>query len=170
MRFDAKNCSRIKALRAAKALAIRFGDRVIEIEVQVDLESALEQRLTNWFSLIELGRALLQFSPGIAQVLSRETWLRALNVNPREWGTDKMREYGTDPASVVGLLNLENSAGAGEPGNSPLRHCYNAAFYNAMDTNQTLAQQLHDGANEVLGGAMGEWREPTTLERCGVAS
>lgn len=170
VKYKAANTAEIKRQTVAKEHAIRIGDRLAEVNAQVRIETLLDSKVSVKFSIIEMGREFIKWSPAIAETLPRDVWLEALSVNRSEWNTAEMREEGTDPARVVGLLGLENSASLDIPESKPLQRCFQAALYNAIKTNQRLAKNAHDMANEIFEGRFGEWDEPTTLQRCGVSA
>lgn len=160
----------IELLNQIMDSAIRTGNRKLEATAKIDLESASESLLEIRFQIIDLGRALSLVSRACenAQV-PRESWLRALSVNESEWRTPDMLAYGESITSVVGVLDLENSATKDDAiEHKPLKWCQTMAMINATKTNPKLGSMMHDKLNEVFNGSFGDYRQPSILERLGV--
>jgi xanthine dehydrogenase molybdopterin-binding subunit B len=151
--------------------AIRFGDRKAEAIARIDLEATRENLIENKFKVIEFGRWFSTVCAVCeAQQLPREVWLRALSVNESEWGSDDMRQYGQSIMNVVTVLDLENSATKDDSIEyKPLKWCTTMAMMNATKTNPKLGEFMHDSLNEAFDGVFGEYKEPTILQRLGVA-
>jgi len=122
------------------------------------------------FAIIQSGEDFYRHSDGWDRDLPREMWLRALGVNESEWHTDSMRQYGQNIVGVVAVLNLENSATHDDDiALRPLNWASTMCIMRARTTNPKLGEAMHHKANELFGGAFGQWREPTLLERLGAA-
>lgn len=121
------------------------------------------------FHEVAIGRDFMQLSREINEHLPREAWLEALSVNRAEWETDDMREHGDSPLNVVFTLRLECSATKDEGSESrPLAWCCQMALMNAMKTSDKMDRAIHEAGNEFFGGAFGEYRERSPLERMGI--
>lgn len=165
---QATNREAINLLEAAHMAAIQCGDTQGEALAKIDLDAAKEARLNLKFKIIEIGNEFNRASCHYDQ-LPREAWLRALGVNESEWDTPDMSKYGDTIRNVVSVLDLENSATREDDiVYKPLKWCTTMAMMNAVSTNPKLGRVMHDGANEMFGGAFGEWKEPTMLEQLGV--
>lgn len=150
--------------------AIRTGDRKLEATAKLDLESAREGLLEIRFQIIELGHVFSQVARAceVAQV-PRESWLRALSINESEWHTPNMLKYGESITSVVGVLDLENSATKDDDITfKPLKWCQTMAMFSATRTNLKLGEFMHDKCNEMLDGVFGDYKPPSLLDRLGV--
>ena len=150
--------------------AIRTGDLKAQAINKIDLDANREHLLEIDFRIIELGKAfsLVSHQCEAAQV-PRESWLRALCVNESEWHTPDMLAYGESPTSVVGVLDLENSATKEDAiENKPLKWCQTMAMLNATRTNPKLGEFMHDKCNEMFDGMFGDYQPPTMLEQLGV--
>ena len=148
--------------------AIQAGDRIAQVKLQVALESSGEDSLEIEYNIIELGQTFVRLTDSF-DALPREVWLRALCVNESEWSTDRMQRYGQSILNVVSILRLENSATAYEGVHTrPLNWCYEMAKLNALSTNATLAKATHEKINAAFGGCLGEWHEPSLMQRLGV--
>ena len=128
------------------------------------------ERLTEYrFYLVEVGQHFAGLSREVNDHLPREAWLEALSVNRAEWETDDMHEHGGSPLNVVAVLRLENSATKDDGLQSrPLAWCCQMALMNAMQTSSKLDRAIHEAGNEFFGGAFGEYRERSPLERMGI--
>jgi hypothetical protein len=158
----------IVKLRQAKSTAITAGNRVLEMEAQVHLESVLEVELEIKFDIIGIGETFIRLLDRFDE-LPRAIWLEALSCNPTEWGSERMLKYGQGILNAVTILKIENSASKGDTlVCKPLFWCIELAMFNDMDTNPKLGKAIHDKCNEVFDGVMGTWREPTLLQRLGV--
>jgi hypothetical protein len=152
------------------AAAIGCGDRMAEARARIDLESMRELMLDVHYESIHIGQVFTVMAPDF-DTLPREVWLRALAVNESEWDTDRMRKYGKYIVNVVTVLDLENSAMfADSTAARPLNWCLTMAQMNAIATNPRLGEQIHDKCNEFFGGAFGQWREPSLLQRLGATA
>lgn len=154
--------------------AIRNGDRHAEVTTKILLDQAKECRLEVKFKIIELGKEFVSLAHA-CDTLPRAAWLRALSVNESEWHTENMQKYGGNVLNVVSVLDLENSATVDDGILfKPLKWCCTMAMMNATKTNPILGKLMHDECNKVFGGALdkvfGEWKEPSILERLGVAN
>lgn len=134
------------------------------------MASVREHQLQARFHTIEIGNHLVGISSHFDDI-PREHWLRALSVNESEWHTESMQKYGKSVLNVVSVLDLENSATVDDSILvKPLKWCCTMAMMNATKTNAELGKLMHDKCNEILGGVFGEWKEPSVLERLGVAN
>ena len=128
-----------------------------------------EHQVTVDFQVIRVGRTFMEQAPVFADHLPRAAWLEALSVNRAEWDTDLMRQHGDDPGKVAFVLGLENSATRDDGIEvRPLHWCYTMALMNAMKTSRKLDRAVHDEANKLFGGAFGEYRERSPMERMGI--
>ena len=152
--------------------AIHIGDQKAEAINKIDLVAANEQKLETKFRIIELGKAF-SYACRLCEEhqLPREVWLRALSVNESEWNSQQMREYGQTLSHVVQVLDLENSATKDDDiAHKPLKWCATMAMMNASKTNPKLGKFMHDECNAMFGGAFGDWKEPSVLQRLGAAT
>jgi hypothetical protein len=155
-------------LRDAKTRAIAAGNRVLEMEARVHLESVLEAELEIKFDIIEIGETFIRLLDRFDE-LPRTVWLEALGCNRSEWDSERMQKCGQDILNAVTILKIENSASKGDTlVCKPLFWCIELAMFNDMDTNPNLGKAVHDMCNEAFDGVMGTWREPTLLQRLGV--
>lgn len=159
----------IKRFEVNRDLALACGDSEVEQDSRGLIQESRE-RLTEYrFYLVEVGQYFNRLSREINEHLPRDTWLEALSVNRAEWETDDMREYGDSPLNVVFTLRLECSATKDEGSESrPLAWCCQMALMNAMLTSEKLDRAVHEATNEFFGGAFGEYRERSPLERMGI--
>lgn len=160
----------IELLTKLLDVAIREGDLHAEATTKILLDQAKETRLEVKFKIIELGNEFVSLAHACDE-LPREVWLRALSVNESEWHTENMQKYGENALNVVLVLDLENSATVDDGFLfKPLKWCCTMAMMNATKTNAELGKLMHDECNKILGGVFGEWKEPSVLERLGVAN
>ena len=163
--------SNITILTETIDAAIRTGDLKAQAINKIDLDANREHLLEIDFQIIDVGKAFSLVSHQCeATQVPRESWLRALSVNESEWHTPDMLAYGESPTSVVGVLDLENSATKDDAiEHKPLKWCQTMAMLNATRTNPKLGQFMHDKCNEMLDGVFGDYQPPTMLEQLGVA-
>lgn len=148
--------------------AIQAGDRKAEALTKIDIDTGNEHLLELRFTIIEVGNIFNQASSQFDR-LPREVWLRALSVNESEWHTPDMLKYGDTILHVVSVLDLENSATKDDDiCHKPLKWCTTMAMMNAMKTNPSFGEVVHDAANEVFNGAFGDYQPPSLMERLGV--
>lgn len=177
LRFAARNWVRVNrmtrdnitVLERKRDVARAAGDAGMERIVSRYLQESRE-RLTEYrFYLVEVGQHFAGLSREVNDHLPREAWLEALSVNRSEWESDDMREHGYSPLNVVSVLRLENSATKDDGTQSrPLAWCCQMALMNAMQTSSKLDRAVHEAGNEFFGGAFGEYRERSPLERMGI--
>jgi len=159
----------IAELAHTRDMARTLGNAEIERIAAERLQAARERLIECRFHLIETGRRFMQLSREVSEHLPRAAWLEALSVNRSEWDTALMRQHGDDPGKVVCVLGLENSATRDDGIEMrPLNWCYTMALMNATRTSETLDRALHEATNEFFGGAFGEYRERSPLERMGI--
>ena len=149
----------------ARAASDAGMERIVSQYLQESRERLTEYR----FYLIEIGQHFVMLSREINDHLPREAWLEALSVNRSEWETESMRQHGGTPMNVVAVLRLENSATRDDDiAMRPLAWCCQMALMNAMQTSNKLDRAIHEASNEFFGGAFGEYRERSPLERMGI--
>lgn len=165
-RLTRDNMKRYEVLRD---LAMACGNTEMERDYRELIQECRELLIDYRSYLVEIGRHFNWLSREVGEHLPREVWLEALSVNRAEWDTPDMREYGDSPINVVAVLRLENSAtrDAG-PESRPLAWCCGRAMMNAMQTSSKLDRAIHEAGNEFFGGAFGEYRERSPLERMGI--
>ncbi len=164
-----RNQALILQAKAVKAKSIVHGDRLTEAQALIWLEEFAQCEVETKFALIQTGKWFVHAAAD-CEKLPRGDWLRALCVNESEWFTPEMLEHGDRQHEVVAGLRLENSATPDTgPLSRPLACCFQMALYNAMKTDQRLAQEARDQCNAMFGGRFGEWQEPTVLQRLGVS-
>lgn len=164
------NRALLKEAKAAKPIAIARGNRLAEARAKISIEYAMQSAVEIKFALIQTGQWLVHVAAE-CEKLPRGDWLRALKVNESEWFTPAMLEDGEHLHEVVVGLRLENSATPDTGSLSrPLACCFQMALHNAVKTDQVLAKSAHDQVNEIFGDRFGEWVEPTTLQRLGMAA
>lgn len=151
--------------------AIKIGDLKAEALAKIDIVQTREAMLEINFKEIEYGQFFISASARCDESqLPRDVWLRALSVNESEWESDYMRQYGQTVLNVVTALGLENSATKDDSIEyKPLKWCATMAMMNATRTNPKMGEFMHNACNEMLGGAFGEWKKPTILQRLGAA-
>ena len=177
LRFAARNWVRVNRMTrdniagferkrdVARAASDAGMERIVSQYLQESRERLTEYR----FYLVEVGQHFAGLSREVNDHLPRETWLEALSVNRAEWDTESMREHGDSPLNVVAVLRLENSATKDEgPESRPLAWCCQMALMNAMQTSSKMDRAIHEASNEFFGGAFGEYRERSPLERMGI--
>lgn len=159
----------IKRFEVNRDLALACGDSEVEQDSRRLIQESRERLIEYRSRLVEVGQHFNWLSREINEHLPRDTWLEALSVNRAEWETDDMREYGDSPLNVVFTLRLECSATKDEGSESrPLARCCQMAMMNAMKTSSKLDRAIHEASNEFFGGAFGEYRERSPLERMGI--
>jgi len=159
----------IKRFEVNRDLALACGDSEVEQDSRRLIQESRERLIEYRSRLVEVGQHFNWLSREINEHLPRDTWLEALSVNRAEWETDDMREYGDSPLNVVFTLRLECSATKDEGSESrPLAWCCQMAMMNAMKTSSKLDRAIHEASNEFFGGAFGEYRERSPLERMGI--
>lgn len=104
------------------------------------------------------------------QKVPRDQVFEAINTNIADRDTADVRKYGDSAMALICVLQLENSASTrGEDFTSrefqPLQRCHTMAFIRELTTNAKLDRIVHDGANELFGGAFGAYRERPLMER-----
>lgn len=163
MRDNIKTCERRRDVARA------VGDSDSE-QFMLRLLQASRERMVDYRAhLVEVGRYFLGLSREINEHLPREVWLEALSVNRAEWGTATMRKHGSNPLNVVAVLRLENSATKDDDiSTRPLAWCCQVALMHATQTSSKLDRAIHEAGNEFFGGAFGEYRERSPLERMGI--
>ncbi|ROR02110.1 hypothetical protein EDF72_1228 [Delftia acidovorans] len=125
-----------------------------------------EQELEIGFQEIEIGKYLVHLCPALDSKASREAIFEAINTNKADRGTEDVRKYGDKCSNLIFVLDLENSATKDDDiMHKPLKWCHTMAFMNALQTNPKLDRIAHEEANEVFGGAFGEYRERPLTER-----
>jgi hypothetical protein len=156
-------------LEGVHKAAISRGDRKTEALAKIEIDTTRETAIEIKFHIIEIGQAFVPVAKCCDAQLPRAVWLRALCVNESEWGSDQMQKYGTCISHVVSVLDLENSSTKDDSMFiRPLKWCVFWAMMNAMDTNPKFGEVIHDDLNEVFNGALGDYRNPSVLERLGV--
>lgn len=145
------------------------GDKAHEQRLLDGLQQSRERLIQYRSYLVEIGQHFVRLSREINEHLPREAWLEALSVNRAEWETESMRQHGGTPMNVVAVLRLENSATRDDDiATRPLAWCCQMALMNAMQTSSKLDRAIHETGNEFFGGAFGEYRERSPLERMGI--
>ncbi len=125
-----------------------------------------EQELEIGFQEIEIGKYLVHLCPALDSKASRDAIFEALNTNKADRDTDDVRKYGDKCSRLIFVLDLENSATKDDDVvHRPLKWCHTMAFMNALQTNPKLDRIVHEEANEVFGGAFGEYQERSLTER-----
>ena len=161
--------SNIKRFEANRDLAMACGDMEVKRISSERLQECREWLIEYRTQMIEIGQHFVRLSCEINEHLPREAWLEALSVNRAEWDTESMRKHGDTPLNVVAVLRLENSATRDDDiAMRPLAWCCQMALMNAMQTSDKLDRAVHEMTNEVFGGAFGEYRERSPLERMGI--
>lgn len=129
--------------------------------------SALEENaLELGFTQIEIGHYLMALCAHLDQKASREAIFDAINTNVSDRDTDEVRRYGDKALNLICVLDLESSATKDDEIEiRPLKWCHTMAFMNALKTNSKLDRVVHEGANEMFGGAFGEYKERPVMER-----
>jgi hypothetical protein len=160
----------IAELQHATDREVATGNEVLAMQGQAHLRAMQEVGLEIKFSLIEIGETFIKWAARFDE-LPRVVWLEAIGCNRSEWGSARMSKYGQTVLNAVTILKVENSASKGDMlVCKPLFWCIELAMFNAMDANPRVRKAMHDVCNEVFGGAMGEWREPSLLNRLGVSN
>jgi hypothetical protein len=160
----------IAELQRAKDCAVATGNEVLALQGQAHLVALQESELSIKFDLIDIGETFIKWSARFDE-LPRAVWLEALCCNRSEWGSARMRKYGQNVLDAVPILKAENSASRGDMlACKPLFWCIEMAMFNAMDTNPKVGRAMHDKCNETFDGVMGEWREPSLMQRLGVTN
>ncbi|OUM01642.1 hypothetical protein [Variovorax sp. JS1663] len=119
------------------------------------------------FAEIEIGNYLMPLCAALddAQV-PRAAIFDALETNRADRDTDLVRQYGGKTSHLICVLDLENSATKDDDiAIRPLKWCHTMAFMHALQTNEKLDRVVHDEANDMFGGAFGEYRERPLMER-----
>ncbi|EPD35551.1 hypothetical protein [Delftia acidovorans] len=125
-----------------------------------------EQELEISFQEIEIGKYLVHLCPALDSKASREAIFEAINTNKADRDTEDVRKYGDKCSNLIFVLDLENSATKDDDiVHKPLKWCHTMAFMNALQTNPKLDRIVHEEANEVFGGAFGEYQERPLTER-----
>ena len=125
-----------------------------------------EQELEIGFQEIEIGKYLVHLCPALDSKASRDAIFEALNTNKADRDTDDVRKYGDKCSRLIFVLDLENSATKDDDiVHKPLKWCHTMAFMNALQTNPKLDRIVHEEANEMFGGAFGEYQERPLTER-----
>lgn len=159
----------IKRFEVNRDLALACGDSEVEQDSRRLIQESRERLIEYRSRLIEIGQHFNHLSREINDHLPREVWLEALSVNRAEWGTATMRKHGSNPLNVVAVLRLENSATKDDDiSTRPLAWCCQVALMHAMQTSSKLDRAVHEATNEFFGGAFGEYRERSPLERMGI--
>lgn len=159
----------IKRFEVNRDLALACGDSEVEQDSRRLIQESRERLIEYRSRLVEVGQHFNRLSREISEHLPRETWLEALSVNRAEWETESMREHGDSPLNVVAVLRLENSATRDDDiAMRPLAWCCQMALMNAMQTSDKLDRAIHEASNEFFGGAFGEYRGRSPLERMGI--
>ncbi len=159
----------IKRFEANRDLAMACGDMEVKRISSERLQECREWLIEYRTQMIEIGQHFVRLSREISEHLPREAWLEALSVNRAEWDTESMRKHGNTPLNVVAMLRLENSATRDDDiAMRPLAWCCQMALMNAMQTSDKLDRAVHEMTNEFLGGAFGEYRQRSPLERMGI--
>lgn len=159
----------IAGFERKRDLAMACGDAEAE-RISSECLQGCRERLIEYRSyLVEIGHHFNRLSHEISEQLPREAWLEALSVNRAEWETESMRQHGGTPINVVAVLRLENSATRDDDiAMRPLAWCCQMALMNAMQTSSKMDRAIHEASNEFFGGAFGEYRERSPLERMGI--
>ncbi|WP_313233973.1 hypothetical protein [Delftia acidovorans] len=130
------------------------------------IEILKEQELEIGFQEIEIGKYLVHLCPALDGEASREAIFEAINTNKADRDTEDVRKYGDKCSNLIFVLDLENSATKDDDiVHKPLKWCHTMAFMNALQTNPKLDRIVHEEANEVFGGAFGEYQERPLTER-----
>jgi hypothetical protein len=159
----------IKRFEVNRDLALACGDSEVEQDSRRLIQESRERLIEYRSRLIEIGQHFVMLSREINDHLPRKAWLEALSVNRAEWETESMRQHGGTPMNVVAVLRLENSATRDDDiAMRPLAWCCQMALMNAMRTSDKLDRAVHEATNEFFGGAFGEYRERSPLERMGI--
>ena len=138
-------------------------DAVVSSSVIAALE---ENALQLGFTQIEIGNYLAALCAHLDQKASREAIFDAINTNASDRDTDEVRRYGDKALNLICVLDLESSATRDDEIEiRPLKWCHTMAFMNALKTNSKLDRVVHEGANEMFGGAFGEYKERSVMER-----
>lgn len=125
-----------------------------------------EQELEIGFQEIAIGKYLVHLCSALDGKASREDIFEAINTNKADRDTEDVRKYGDKCSQLIFVLDLENSATKDDDiVCKPLKWCHTMALMNALQTNPKLDRIVHDEANEVFGGAFGEYRERPLTER-----
>lgn len=159
----------IKRFEVNRDLALACGDSEVEQDSRRLIQESRERLIEYRSRPIEIGQHFNHLSREINDHLPRKAWLEALSVNRAEWETESMRQHGGTPMNVVAVLRLENSATRDDDiAMRPLAWCCQMALMNAMQTSSKLDRAIHEASNEFFGGAFGEYRERSPLERMGI--
>lgn len=129
--------------------------------------SALEENsLELKFTQIEIGNYLTALCAHLDEKASREAIFDAINTNISDRNTDDVLKYGDRTLNLICVLDLESSATKDDEIEiRPLKWCHTMAFMNALKTNSKLDRVVHEGANELFGGAFGDYKERPVMER-----
>ncbi len=158
-----------KRFEVNRDLALACGDSEVEQDSRRLIQESRERLIEYRSHLVEVGQHFNRLSREINEHLPRDTWLEALSVNRAEWETASMLQHGDSPLNVVAVLRLENSATKDDgPQSRPLAWCCQMAMMNRLQTSEEFARDVHDITNEQFGGAFGEYRERSPLERMGI--
>ena len=159
----------IATFERGRDVAKAIGDKAHEQRLLDGLQQSRERLIQYRSYLVEIGQHFVRLSHEISERLPREAWLEALSVNRAEWDTESMRQHGGNPLNVVAVLRLENSATKDDDiATRPLAWCCQMALMNAMQTSDKVDRAVHETTNEFFGGALGEYRERSSLERMGI--
>lgn len=159
----------IKTFERWRDVSRATGDKAHEQRLLDGLQQSRERLIQYRSYLVEIGHHFNRLSHEISEQLPREAWLEALSVNRAEWETESMRQHGGTPINVVAVLRLENSATRDDDiAMRPLAWCCQMALMNAMQTSSKMDRAIHEASNEFFGGAFGEYRERSPLERMGI--
>lgn len=159
----------IARLESKRDAAQAIGSKVLLEAIDDALTLHREQEMEIRFHIIQTGQEFMVLARRVRDELPRKVWLEALSVNRSEWETDLMRQHGDDPGFVVAVLHLENSATRDDSLEvRPLGWCIQMAMMNEMRTNSRFDRAVHEAGNRFFGGAFGEYRERSPLERLGV--
>ena len=159
----------IKTFERWRDVSRATGDKAHELRLLDGLQQSREWLIRYRSHLVEIGQHFVRLSREINDHLPREVWLEALSVNRAEWETESMRQHGGTPINVVAVLRLENSATRDDDiAMRPLAWCCQMALMNAMQTSSKMDRAIHEASNEFFGGAFGEYRERSPLERMGI--
>lgn len=125
-----------------------------------------EESLKLKFTEIEIGRGLVSLCSYLDSKVEREAIFDALNTNRADRDTDMVRQYGRKAIYLISVLGLENSATKSDDIEiRPLKWCQTMAMMHAMQTSAEVDRAIHEKANDLFGGAFGEYRERPLIER-----
>ncbi len=163
LRFVARNTVHARGI-LRKAI-----DSHKNLEPSEKLIRAREVDLELRFAEIEIGRYAFVLADALDGKASRDAIFDALNVNAADRRSAEVREHGEKTSHLIWVLNLENSATTSDDIEiRPLNWCCTMAFMHEKKTNAKLDRATHEQVNALFGGAFGEFRERSPLERMGV--